>query len=111
MVEIPVYFSVEVASGNDEAAVDAMLISNYPNPFSDQTLFEIRLPEDEILQLTIYNGNGQVVSSLLNNPVNAGTTKVIWNGTDTYGQKVSKGMYYYQLKAGNENHSGKLILK
>ncbi len=111
MVEIPVYFTVEVTSGSDETQWDAVLISNYPNPFSDQTLFEIRLPESEILTLTIYNGNGQVVLSLLSGRVNAGTTKVIWKGTDRAGQTVSKGIYYYQLKAGNENHSGKLIMK
>jgi flagellar hook assembly protein FlgD len=43
--------------------------------------------------------------------MNGGTGTVTWDGTDTFGNKVSKGMYYYRILAGDDSQTGKLILK
>jgi photosystem II stability/assembly factor-like uncharacterized protein len=82
------------------------LKQNFPNPFNPTTTIEFALPFASDVKLSIYNILGQKVITLLNEQRSAGNHSVVWNATDSYGSKLSSGIYFYKLNAagidGNE---------
>ncbi|MGE5314942.1 MAG: FlgD immunoglobulin-like domain containing protein [Acidobacteriota bacterium] len=77
------------------------LDQNYPNPFNPTTTIKYQLTEDSKVNLTIYNLQGQVVRTLVNDNVAAGFQSVTWNGKNDRGQSVASGMYMYRIQAGS----------
>jgi uncharacterized lipoprotein YddW (UPF0748 family) len=69
------------------------LYQNYPNPFNPVTTIVFDLPKAGVAQLVIYDGLGQEVLRLLNEPMAAGRHEVPF-----YAQDFPSGIYYYRLK-------------
>ena len=99
-IEIPVYFHVDFASGEDLVNMDEIHILNYPNPFDKQTTFEISVTDPMFVSLEIYNYSGQKVQTLVNEKLNSGNYNFIWNGDNSGGIKVKSGIYFYRFIAG-----------
>ena len=82
----------------------ALLVS-YPNPLSLKqsapTQIAFRLPQQENVQIEIFNVLGQRVRALLNAPRAAGEHSILWNGVDDRGQRVAAGIYLVHLRAAN----------
>tara|TARA_Y100000590_G_scaffold67750_1_gene73744 strand:- start:139 stop:336 length:198 start_codon:yes stop_codon:yes gene_type:complete len=57
------------------------------------------LPEDELVNITIYDMMGRVVKTMVNSQQNAGFKSVRWNATNNSGQPVSAGLYLYMIQA------------
>jgi hypothetical protein len=72
---------------------------NYPNPFNPTTLIRFALPKESIVRMTVFNSLGQEVISLVNEQLAAGYFMREWHGTDSFGNRVSSGMYFYRLEA------------
>ena len=70
-----------------------MLHQNYPNPFNPITTFRYDLPEDSIVNITVYDMLGNIVSNLINQKETSGYKSVQWNATNNQGQPVSAGLY------------------
>lgn len=70
---------------------------NYPNPFSDQTTISFNLEEKSLVTLRIYNLNGTVVSTLINNHLPSGKHTATWNGRNTSGKELPAGFYIYEI--------------
>ena len=89
------------------------LEQNYPNPFNPNTTIQYTVPIDRKVSVKIYNVNGQLVNTLINNElVSAGTHKVTWNGKNKNGLTVSTGMYFYSLEwAGMKKVKSMTLLK
>ena len=89
------------------------LEQNYPNPFNPNTTIQYTVPIDRKVSVKIYNVNGQLVNTLINNElVSAGTHKVMWNGKNKNGLSVSTGMYFYSLEwAGMKKVKSMTLLK
>ncbi|GAB4167589.1 MAG: hypothetical protein Kow00108_00050 [Calditrichia bacterium] len=78
------------------------LHQNYPNPFNPSTTISFELKKSASVSLQIFNQQGQMVYSLINNDVKSeGTHSVIWDGKNANGQQVPSGVYYYRLTADN----------
>jgi len=74
----------------------------YPNPFAEETKIELNLLNSDILRLHIYNQNGQMVRTLLNNyKIQQGKFQIIWDGKDDLGNMLNSGVYYYELLGEN----------
>jgi len=86
------------------------LHDNYPNPFNPETTISFTLANDAPVQIEICNIKGQVVRSLVNRHMSAGTHSVVWNGKDNDGHTVSSGMYFYRLSAGEHQSMRKMML-
>jgi flagellar hook assembly protein FlgD len=87
------------------------LLGNYPNPFNPTTSIRFLLPEAKQVSLVIYNTQGRVVQTILNNvELGIGEHQFSWNAEDANGSKVASGMYIYRLTAGKANKLGKMIL-
>jgi hypothetical protein len=79
---------------------------NYPNPFNPETWIPYALAEDSPVTLQIYSVTGQLVRTLNLGLKPAGIydkpeTAVYWDGRNEAGEKVSSGIYFYRLAAGN----------
>ena len=81
---------------------DYHLQQNYPNPFNPTTTISYRLPARSRVELAIYNLLGQQIRTLVNAHQNAGAYQVQWDGRNDAGKQVGSGIYFYQLKAGND---------
>lgn len=86
------------------------LEQNYPNPFNPETSIQYRIPSASNVNLTVYNSLGKVVQTLVNKSLPAGEYSVRWNGRDQLGNKVSSGMYFYRIQAGDYTKTRKMIL-
>jgi len=87
-----------------------VLCDNYPNPFNPKTKIQFNLPNSTYLKLSILNISGQLVTTLLDNSVNAGYHIVEWDGFDYWGKPVSTGVYFYKLEFGNTAIVKKMLL-
>ena len=86
-----------------------ILEQNYPNPFSNSTTIYFTIAESKQISLDIYDFSGDHVKSLVNNNYPKGKYSVVWNGTNDGGMRVANGMYFYILKADNQQISKKMI--
>ena len=95
------------------APSDYKLSQNYPNPFNPNTTIEYSIPINRKVSVKVYNITGQLINTLIDNQmVNAGTHKVVWNGKNNLGRKVSTGMYLYSLEwAGMKKVKSMTLLK
>ncbi len=94
--------AVSVEKDKKEIPTSFALQQNYPNPFNPSTIIQYSIKEPSNVKLTIYNILGQKVYTLVNKQQNAGTYSVQWNAKNEYGTKVSTGIYFYRLEAGNQ---------
>ena len=86
------------------------LHQNYPNPFNPVTTLRYDLPENNLVNITIYDMMGREVKTLVNQTQDAGYKSIIWNATNDYGKPVSAGIYLYQIQAGKYISTKKMVL-
>ena len=82
---------------NNIASVDYRL-NNFPNPFNPNTVINYQIVNSGMVEIVIYNLKGQTVKTLVNENKNSGNYQVSWNGKDNHNNKVSSGIYLYELK-------------
>jgi hypothetical protein len=83
---------------------------NYPNPFNPVTSLRYDLPEDGLVNITIYDMMGRVVKTLVNSSQTAGYKSIKWNATNDRNEPVSAGLYLYTIQAGDFRQSKKMVL-
>lgn len=82
------------------------LAQNYPNPFNPTTTIEFSLAENNVVNLNIYDVNGQLVAELINGAIlEKGTYKFSFDAS-----KMASGLYIYTLQAGNKQLTKKMSL-
>jgi len=96
---------------SEEETIAGFSLGNaYPNPFNPETEISFSLPERAEVSLVIYNILGEKVKTLVNGEMSAGTHTVSWKGNDEAGNKVSSGIYFYRMQAGDFTQSKRLTL-
>ena len=83
---------------------------NYPNPFNPVTTLRYSLPEDGLVNITIYDMMGRQISKPVNSFQNAGYKTIQWIGTNNVGEPVSAGVYLYTIQAGEFKQTKKMVL-
>ena len=86
------------------------LHQNYPNPFNPVTNLDYDLPEDAMVNITVFDMMGKVVRTLVNDQQSAGYKTLQWNAMSNNGQPVSSGLYIYTIQAGEFSKTRKMIL-
>ncbi len=89
---------------------DFILLDNYPNPFNPTTTILFNIPVHSFITMSIYDIRGEKIRTLLSERRVIGFGKVIWDGTNDFGQQASTGMYFYQIKTGSFVQTKKMIL-
>jgi len=108
--EVPIVVQV-VSAGLEHFIPEVFTLhQNHPNPFNPITTIQYDLPEDALVNITIYNMLGKVVSNLVSSQQNAGYKSIQWNATNNIGQPVSAGVYIYTIEAGEFRQTKKMVL-
>jgi hypothetical protein len=89
---------------------DTRLFQNYPNPFQVSTAVEFTLAEDCAVGVTVFNVTGQRVRVLVDESRPPGLYRVVWDGRDDRGSRVSPGVYFYRLRAGSYECVRKMLV-
>jgi hypothetical protein len=82
-----------IEDGDLDLPFDFALGQNYPNPFNANTVISI---DGEIHsgELAIYDVAGRMVRSF---PLSQETRSITWDGTDSSGETVASGTYFYSV--------------
>ena len=86
------------------------LSQSYPNPFtSGGTTIEFDMPVTERITMVVMDIRGRVVRTLIDKEERFGYQSVAWDAKNDDGDKVSSGVYFYQIRSTNFNAVGKLV--
>jgi hypothetical protein len=102
--------AVELSVDGHQIPDKFTLHQNHPNPFNPVTTLRYDLPEDAMVNITIYDMMGRVVRTMVNTQQNTGFKSVRWNATNDAGSSVSAGLYLYMIKAGDFRQTKKMVL-
>ena len=106
-----VNLAVGIASIDVEILPDKFMVyNNYPNPFNPITEINYDLPEVRNVNIFIYDLLGRTIRHLDLNKVKAGRHKFVWHGTNDFGKRVSTGIYFLQITAGEDIQAQKMLL-
>jgi len=111
LLDVLVYLGLQPAwppPGVPEA--DDFTVRQFPNPFNPSTRIEYDLPRDAELSIKVYNLRGQVVRTLVDQFMRAGTGHVTWDGRDAAGAQVASGVYFCETRALGEVKVHKMAL-
>jgi hypothetical protein len=87
------------------------LRQNRPNPFNPTTTIEFQVKHTGHVSLKIYNVAGQLVRTLVDEQVSAGSLQTAqWRGVNDAGQSVSSGVYFYKLVTNDFTMTKKMVL-
>ena len=81
------------------------LYQNYPNPFNPVTNISFDLPEESSVQIQIYDIQGKLVSTLVNETMDKGNYSVSFNSN-----QLPSGVYFYRLKTENFTDIKRMLL-
>ena len=102
---------VKIVSGQVSYLPDKIELSeNYPNPFNPGTSFNVSLPSERFIEMTIYNAVGQKIKTLVSAKYQAGYHVMSWDGSGEDGQQLAAGVYYCRLEVGNKLLTRRLLL-
>jgi flagellar hook assembly protein FlgD len=62
------------------------------------------------VRVAIYDPRGRLVRSLVDAPLEPGNHVLRWDGRDGRGHALGSGVYFYEVRAGDERVAGKLTL-
>lgn len=99
-----------VSAAGGTPTFSAPSLSNYPNPFNPATTISLVLPRDDHVALGVFDLTGRLVTSLLDERLEAGSYRVRWDGRDHLGAPVGSGVYHVQLRAGELRTTRKIVL-
>jgi hypothetical protein len=84
---------------------EKIALSTYPNPFNPVTTLSFAMPNEGMVQLSIYNVSGQLMAKLAHEYKTSGNVEYIWDaGTHP------SGIYVARLNIENTIHTQKLVL-
>lgn len=94
--------------------IDVHMLDVYPNPFNESINDFITIDYKTVANipqvLTIFNSKGQAVWARTTNNSTSSLNKLLWNGSDMNGKKVSAGVYFLRLKTGANTLIRKVLI-
>ena len=68
------------------------------------------LPENAMVNITIYDMMGRVVNNLASSQQSAGYKSIQWEAINDLGHALSAGTYLYTIQAGEFRQTKKMVL-
>ena len=87
------------------------LQQNFPNPFNPVTRIRFQVPEDQLVQIEIYDVLGRKIRTLVDGFKAAGFYEVMWNGRNESGFETASGIYFYRIKSASSGVLTRRMLK
>jgi len=105
-------FSIEeIIVANSNSLVDVVMPSEltlskaYPNPFNPSTSLSVYIPSNGFVSVSVYNIMGQLVETLHNGNMSAGTHSMIWNAS-----RMTSGVYFVRAESSGNISTQKVML-
>jgi len=88
---------------------------NYPNPFNPETWIPFKLAERAEVRVRIFDVSGRLVRVLDLGKLEPGyyedrSRAAYWDGRNEIGEKVTSGVYIYQLLVGDRSFVRKMVI-
>lgn len=102
------FVNTNVASSNESGSTiprKFTLKQNYPNPFNPTTVISFTLPEASNVELSVFDLNGRRVSTLVNQPAQAGEHSINFDASS-----LPSGVYFYKLVTSTGSRTKKMTL-
>jgi hypothetical protein len=84
-----------------------------PNPMGARaggTTLRLDLPRATPVRLGVFDIDGRLVRSLIEDRLEAGSHDLTWDGADAKGARRGSGVYFFVLRAGEEQVSRRVLL-
>ena len=110
---IRAYVDTNLGTSSSEPGIVApsgLTAHNFPNPFNPVTTISFSMPQSGHALVQIYNIRGQLINTLLNEEIGVGTNSVVWRGTDSAGNSMSSGVYFYKIQTATDSIVNKMLL-
>ena len=100
--------NVEISKENHIGIIDNFeIFSMYPNPFKQYTNIKFMLLDDSYISLNVYNLNGEIVCTLINNEErNAGEHTLEWAPDN-----LSSGLYICRLEVNSKVYNRRFLIE
>ncbi|MBA7531334.1 hypothetical protein ES705_23546 [subsurface metagenome] len=106
---IPVSLNVSHATGLENSQIHFQnsfsLYPNYPNPFSYETTITYNLPKPVMVNLSVFNIYGKLISTRVKQRQLAGLYSIEWNASG-----YPSGIYFFRLEAGKLHFTRKCTI-
>ncbi len=101
-------------SGVEAGSPDIVLRTDFqvgrPNPTLGAMTFTYQLASDARTSLKVYNLAGQLIRTLMDGTISAGTHETVWNGRTDSGKRVPAGVYLVRFEAGDYRATKKAVV-
>jgi len=84
---------------------DFNLAQNFPNPFNPETKIEFQLESPGHTTISVYNSQGQLITTLVDENLESGTYYVTFRA-----ENYSSGVYFYRINSGDFSKVRKMLL-
>ncbi|MEM6320199.1 MAG: GEVED domain-containing protein [Bacteroidota bacterium] len=84
---------------------DNIAMQIYPNPISSNATIRLHLPKEQIVSLSVFSANGQLVQTILPQQQASGDTELVYQRT-----VERSGLYYFVLQTSTKTITKKVIL-
>ncbi|RQW03998.1 T9SS C-terminal target domain-containing protein, partial [candidate division KSB1 bacterium] len=98
------FFTDATAVERPENPQTFSLLTNFPNPFNGTTIFSYSITAAGPVKIEIYNMNGRLIKTLVDDYHSAGYYTKKWDAD------VSSGLYVYRMLSPAGQHFGKTLL-
>jgi FlgD Ig-like domain len=103
--------AIPTAVGGTPPAPSFLIGGAYPNPFSTGTAFDVSLPRTADVRMEIFDVGGRRVRGLDLGRVEAGATRISFDGRDDGLRPLPSGVYFVRVHVGNEIATRKLVIQ
>jgi len=80
-------------------------LTNYPNPIAEKTTISYTLEKEADIEISVFDILGKKIESIDNGIKPIGRHKIVWDASS-----VTSGIYFIQLKTGNQTINKKVII-
>jgi hypothetical protein len=94
-----------VGIAEENFPVKFKLNQNYPNPFNPVTCIDFSVPKESFVKIVVYDILGREVEVLVNEKMNAGVYKTVWNASET-----AAGIYFCKFFGEGYTETKKMLL-
>jgi photosystem II stability/assembly factor-like uncharacterized protein len=102
--------SISTGISVDPIAEDFVLQDPYPNPFNPTISINYYLPSNNKVEVKVFDVLGKEINTLLDSRQLSGWYTISWNATSELGNAAASGIYFIQVKAGNNLRLKKVVL-
>ena len=92
-------------SADDLLPAKTVLNASYPNPFNPSTTINYELSSESLVNISVYDALGRLVTELVNDVQPSGANVVSWNAADQ-----ASGAYFVRMTSGSYTSTQKLML-